>query len=108
MSLHYAEPVTGGLGMDSENWRAIMTPDGTRVFLGYSMHHGALWHISQPRGQAPIWFPDFLEMLAQCRQHARGQFRLLSPAQGAASSAAESWDGPLAPWARQVLATPAR
>lgn len=63
VSIHYPEPVSGGLGMDSENWRAIMTPDGTHVFLGYSINDGALWQVNHPRGKAPPWFADLLETL---------------------------------------------
>jgi len=63
VSIHYPEPVSGGLGMDSENWRAIMTPDGTRVFLGYSVNAGTLWEVNHPRGKAPPWFADLLETL---------------------------------------------
>ncbi len=63
VSIHYPEPVSGGLGMDSKNWRAIMNPDGTRVFLGYSINEGALWQVNHPRGKAPAWFADLLETL---------------------------------------------
>lgn len=64
ITMHYQEPVSGGLGMDSESHRAIMNTDGTVVFLASSMNYGALWTISQARGIAPPWFPDFLDALA--------------------------------------------
>jgi len=64
ITMHYQEPVSGGLGMDSESHRAIMNMDGTAVFLASSMNYGALWTISQARGFAPPWFPDFLDALA--------------------------------------------
>ncbi len=63
VSIHYPEPVSGGLGMDSENWRAIMDPNGSRVFLSYSLNEGTLWHVNHTRGKAPPWFSDLLETL---------------------------------------------
>lgn len=67
VTVHYLEPAASGLGMDSDNWRAVMSADGTHVFLGNAMNDGALWSVSQPRGAAPAWFPDFLEGLARMR-----------------------------------------
>lgn len=64
LTIHYSEPASGGLGMDSESYRDIMNGDGTQVFLGGSMNYGALWKISQPRGFAPPWFANFIEVLA--------------------------------------------
>ncbi|MBB5037695.1 protein kinase domain-containing protein [Prosthecobacter dejongeii] len=64
LTIHYQEPVSGGLGMDSESHRSMMNADGTQVFLASNMNYGALWSISQPRMTAPSWFPDFIEALA--------------------------------------------
>lgn len=64
ITIHYAEPVSGGMGMDSESYRSIMNADGSQVFLASSMNYGALWNVSQPRMAAPAWFPDFIEALA--------------------------------------------
>ncbi|MGV3662116.1 MAG: WD40 repeat domain-containing serine/threonine-protein kinase [Prosthecobacter sp.] len=68
VSIHYHEPITGGLGMDSETYRAVINKDGTHVYLGSSMNYAALWSISQPRDAAPAWFADFLEAMAAMRQ----------------------------------------
>lgn len=68
LTIHYQEPVSGGIGMDSESYRSIMTPDGTRVFLAGSMNHGAEWPVPQVRGRAPDWFAEFMEALAALRQ----------------------------------------
>ncbi|GAA5149622.1 hypothetical protein GCM10023213_47560 [Prosthecobacter algae] len=67
ISVHYQEPVSGGLGMDSESHRSIMREDGSGVYLASSMNYGALWDIPQPRGSVPSWFPDFIEALAGLR-----------------------------------------
>lgn len=40
VSVHYPEPTASGLGMDSENYRAIMNREGTRVFNANSMNLG--------------------------------------------------------------------
>jgi WD40 repeat protein len=72
VTIHYPEPVAGGLGMDSESYRAIMNADGTRVFLGASMNDGAYWSVDQPRGTAPAWFADFIDSLAAMRQAGPG------------------------------------
>jgi hypothetical protein len=76
-TVHYPEPSGGGLGMDSENYRSIMSSDGRRVFLGCAMSYGALWSVPQPRGQAPAWFPDFLEALARLKFDRAGEARSL-------------------------------
>ena len=76
-TVHYSEPSGGGLGMDSENYRSIMSPDGRRVFLGCTMNYGALWSVPQPRGEAPAWFPDFLEALARLKFDRAGEARSL-------------------------------
>lgn len=68
ISIHYPEPVSAGVGMDSESYRSIMTPDGAAVFISSSMNYGSLWNIAQPRTPAPAWFADFLEALAALRQ----------------------------------------
>ncbi len=67
VSVHYDEPIQGGVGMDSESYRAILTPDGTGVFIACAASHGALWKVPQPRGRAPDWLPDLLEGLALIR-----------------------------------------
>lgn len=64
VSIHYSEPVSGGMGMDSANWRALMTRDGTRVYLSYSMNDGTLWRVNHTRGRAPAWFDELLETLS--------------------------------------------
>lgn len=79
VSIHYHEPNTGGLGMDSESYRAVMREDGSAVFLSSSMNYGALWSISQPRAAAPAWFADFLEALAAMRQDGPDHTSRVSP-----------------------------
>ena len=106
VTAYYSEPSSGGVGMDSENWRAIMTADGTRVFLGTGMNHGALWSIPQPRATAPAWLPGFLEMLAQMRIDERGEIRLIERTWrpgflGKIEQAAP--DDGYAAWARKIL-----
>jgi WD40 repeat protein len=73
VTVHYPEPVMSGIGMDSESYQAILTGDGRHVLLGASMNYGAYWSIPQPRGRAPAWLPDFLEMLAQVRVNESGE-----------------------------------
>lgn len=79
ISIHYAEPVSAGVGMDSESYRSIMTPDGSVVFLSSSMNYGAQWNIAQPRTAAPAWFADLLEALAAMRQDGPDHTRRVSP-----------------------------
>ena len=67
VTIHYQEPETSGIAMDSESWRSILTPDGNHVFLAEGMNDGAFWTIEHPHGQAPAWFPDFLECLCLLR-----------------------------------------
>ena len=110
-----AEPVTqqyptlsrGGLGMDSESYRALMTRDGTGVFLGASMNRAEFWTVPQPRGRAPAWFPDFLEALAQMRLGRQGEFRLLLLGRlDELVSRIQQTDpaDPFAVWAKKILA----
>jgi serine/threonine protein kinase/WD40 repeat protein len=81
ITVHYPEPEINGLGVDAECYRALMSGDGSRVFLARQMNDSALWSIPQPRGRAPAWFPDFLEMLAQARLNARGEILFVDPGQ---------------------------
>jgi hypothetical protein len=104
---HYAEPSSGGVGMDSENWRAIMSPDGTRVFLAAAMNDGALWSIPQPRTPAPAWLPAFLETLAGLRLDEHGELRLLPPHEPPAIPSGISEDEYTA-WARKILSKAGR
>lgn len=94
--------MSAGLGMDAETWRAIMTPDGARVFLGQSMNEGQFWTVPQPRRPVPPWFPDFLETLAGMKEDHPGHVRL-SPARQAADTLPKQSDSPYATWARGVL-----
>ena len=93
--------------MDGPTWRALMTRDGGRVFLGYSINHGNLWHVEQPRGPAPAWFPDFLEGLAllsmeeDSREHGAALALKLT---GLSQSVLRAEDNdPFVVWARRVL-----
>ncbi len=111
VSIHYHEPMSGGLGMDSENWRAIVNRDGSQVFLGYSMNYGALWSIPQPRTRAPVWLPEFLEMLAQMRIDEHGEIRLVpqrSLNQIESQITLTEPANPYAAWARRVLSEAAK
>ena len=99
---HYPAPMSSGIGMDAETWRAIMTSDGTGVFLGHSMNEGQFWTVPQPRRPAPPWFPDFLEALAGMKEVRPDQVRL-QPARAAAGTVPRQGGGPYAQWARSVL-----
>jgi len=107
VTVHYLEPESDGLGMDSENYRAIMSDDGRRVFLGHSMDETALWSIAQPRGRAPAWLPEFLEMLVQCRLDARGEIHAIDRREAAATLAAwvrrTAANDEFSAWARRIL-----
>ena len=48
VTICHPEPLSGGLGMDDENYRGIMNRDGTEVFLGYSVNYGAACSVPQP------------------------------------------------------------
>lgn len=106
VTVAYSEPVTSGLGMDAESWRAILSPDGRQVFLGYSINEGVLWDISQPRGQVPAWFPDLLESLALIRTGEAGEKRVISGVkllEIRQRLAGGHETGDYADWARRVL-----
>lgn len=75
VTIHHPFAISGGMAMDADSNRSILSPDGTRVFLGYSANVGACWTISFPRGPAPAWFPELLETLALTRLDASGQVR---------------------------------
>jgi len=109
MSVHY--PGTfGGMGVDSEAQRAIMTPDGGQVHLGSWLREGQLWAIPQPRGQVPAWFPDLLEGLALL--HEQGSTARVCNAdrilllQDRLSKSADADEYTV--WAREILGIPAR
>ncbi len=106
VTVHYPAPASGGLGMDADSYRAVLSPDGTQVFLGYSMNEGALWTIPQPRDRVPEWFPDFLESLALVRLDASGTPAVLS-GEGLLRLrkmlADPRHDGLYAAWARRIL-----
>lgn len=102
LTRHYPVPMSSGLGMDAETWRAIMTPDGSGIFLGHSMNDGQYWTVPQPRSHVPPWFPDFLDALAGMSEVVPGEIRL-SPARQAAETVPRTGGGPFAEWAREVL-----
>lgn len=68
-----AEPVTPhfdapniGLGTtDCESFRSMLTPGGNTVLIGNGRTEPALYRVAAPTGNAPAWFPDFLDFLAQ-------------------------------------------
>lgn len=107
VSVHFPAQATGGLGMDSPSWRAILTAHGDFVFLSYSMNYGMLWRVEQPRGPAPAWFPEFLESLAllsldeTTREHGAALALHLSGLRQTVL-VHENID-PFAQWARRVL-----
>jgi WD40 repeat protein len=105
VTVHYPG-IYGGVGMDAEPYRAILSPDGTRVHLGSWMREGALWTIPQPRDPVPPWFPDFLESLALLRVGAAGALEVI-PGDGTlrlkkALSGKREGDY-YADWARRIL-----
>jgi WD40 repeat protein len=110
VTVRYLEPESDGLGMDSENYRAIMSDNGRRVFLGHSMDETALWSIAQPRGRAPAWLPEFLEMLVQCRLDARGEIHAIDRREAAAALAAgirrAAANDEFSAWAGRILGPP--
>jgi WD40 repeat protein len=71
-TVHYPDQASGGLAMDSEGWRAILSPDDKHVFLGCATNQGAYWNIPQPRNPVPPWFPELLETLALLRADETG------------------------------------
>jgi WD40 repeat protein/serine/threonine protein kinase len=81
ITVHYASPVTGGVGLDSPTMRDTFSPDGRRVFLGCSMNAASLWDIPDPPAGVPAWFPDFLEAVAGLRVERAGEFFSV-PAEG--------------------------
>lgn len=98
---HFSAPMSSGVGMDAETWRAILSPDGSGVFLGHSMNEGQYWTVPQPRHSVPEWFPGFLEQLAGMREGETGDVELL-PA-GRRPEVPASATGEYADWARGVV-----
>jgi WD40 repeat protein len=105
VTIHYPEPAGGGIGIDCESVRAIMTADGAQVYLAYAMNEGALWSVPQPREAVPDWFPDLLESLALMRLDGEservisgeGIFKVMERLATAPD------DEPYAAWARAIL-----
>jgi WD40 repeat protein len=104
-TVHYPDQASGGLAMDSEGWRAILSPDSTQVFLGYSTNQGALWTIPQPRAAVPTWFPEFLETLALLRSDDTGTTHVISGEAmfGLRSRIEREGENEYARWALRVL-----
>ncbi len=63
VTIHFQEPESSGVGMDSEASTAYLSPDDTHVFLGSAMNYGALWTVELPHTPVPPWFSDFLDSL---------------------------------------------
>jgi len=72
--LHYADPLTSGLGVDSPTTREIFSHDGKRIFLGCATDAGKLWDIPNPPAGVPAWFPDFLEAVVGQRLGSAGEY----------------------------------
>ena len=102
VTIHYPAPLSSGLGMDAETWRAILAPDGTGVHLGHSMNEGQYWSVPQTRSAVPPWFPAFLEHLAGMREGERGDLRLI-PERDPTAQVPREGGGKYADWARSVL-----
>jgi len=106
VTVHFREPLSSGTGMDSEAYRAILSTDGTQVFLGKSMSYGALWTVAQPRSAVPDWFPDLLEGLALMRGDSAGSTRLFPGENLLALKgrlAAAAGHDPYLSWAKRIL-----
>ena len=74
ITLHYADRVSGGVGVDSPSVRETFSRDGKRIFLGCSTDAATLWDIPNPPPGAPAWFPDFLEAVAGQRVGKAGEY----------------------------------
>lgn len=62
---HFAAPNVGVGTSDCENFRSMLTPDGSTFLVGTGRTEPALQRVSVPAGRAPEWFPDIFDFLAQ-------------------------------------------
>ncbi len=105
LTLHVRDPMTSGVGMDSESWRAFMTADGSRVLTGVAAAGTALHTVAQPREPVPPWFPELLESLAQMRfDDAETPHLLDGSGLFEIRKTLINATGPYAEWARRVIA----
>ncbi len=94
LTVHFPAPFVGTGTTDCPGGRAIISPDGHRVFVPTGRAATALWSIEWPEGPAPSWFPALLEALALERADAAGA---VTPVPGSSLHAVR----------REVLAAPA-
>ncbi|MFO1500493.1 MAG: protein kinase [Verrucomicrobiota bacterium] len=80
VTIHYSDPVTGGVGVDATSVRELLSRDARRVFLGCSTDAATLWDLPDPPSGAPAWFPDFLEAAVGQRIGAAGEYLRVPPA----------------------------
>ena len=74
ITIHFQDPVTGGIGLDSPTVREILSRDNKHIFFGCSMDAATLWDIPSPPPGTPAWFPDFLEAVAGLRVGTAGEY----------------------------------
>lgn len=74
VTLHYQDPVTGGVGLDSTSVRELFSRDGRKIFLGCATDAATLWDVPAPPPNAPAWFADFLEAVANQRLGSAGEY----------------------------------
>jgi WD40 repeat protein len=104
LTLHVRDPMTSGVGMDSESWRAFMNADGSRVLTGVAAAGTALHTVAQPREPVPPWFPELLESLAQMRfDNAETPHLLDGTGVFEIRKTLATATGPYAEWARRVI-----
>jgi eukaryotic-like serine/threonine-protein kinase len=106
VSVHFPAPGLARGTADCASFNDILSPDGTRVFMGMGMAHASIWTVSVPRGPVPAWFPSLLETLALTEEDAQGANQLVSSSRifGIKEEIEKAPVGDeYAAWARRVL-----
>ena len=106
VTAYYPAPWAGTGTVDCAAYRAVLTPDGGKIFTGHLASETALWTIPLPRGVAPSWLPELFEALALMKENADGTTsfvhgRAIGGVRESIARAAK--DDPFAVWARRVL-----
>ena len=64
VTMQFREPMTGGLGVDAPSFRDCFSHDGRYLAFGLSRNRATLWPIPRPPAPVPVWFAEFIDLIA--------------------------------------------
>ncbi len=107
LTVHFEHPIASGLGVDTPCMRESFTPDGNQIYMGVSSDQARFWNIPNAPPEIPLWFPEFLEVIAGLRFDKFDQIQLVSPQESLAlrqEIETKSGHEPYLVWAQNYLA----